>query len=72
MITFLSRCPELERRRHTKDLFEMCCLCLSHSIINVPYVSLGSASQNVFAPDLLYVNRPLQYFCYQSVGIVGS
>ena len=62
MITFLSRCLELERRRHTKKLFDMCCVCLSHSTMNVPFVGLGSASQNVIAPNLSSVIRPLQYY----------
>ena len=57
MITFLSCCPNLERRRHTK----MCCLSLSHSTINVPYVGLGPASRNVVAPDLSCVIPPSQY-----------
>ena len=43
MITFLSRCTELERRGHAKRMFKMCCLCLSHWNLNIVYVSLGSA-----------------------------
>ena len=61
-ITFLSRCRELERRRHTKKLVELCCLCLSHSTINIPHAVLGSASRNVVAPELSCVNLPLQYY----------
>ena len=58
MIIFMNLCPELERRRHAKNLFELFCLFRSHWNIDVPYFGLGSPSRNVVAPDLSSVGRP--------------
>ena len=62
MIAFLSRCSELEHRRHMKKLFEMCCPCFSHWTFKVPYQRLGSANRIVVASDLSSVARIWQYF----------
>ena len=60
MISFLSHCPELKRRRHTKTLFKMCCLCFNHWSIDLPYVEFVSANPKVVTPNLSSVVRPLQ------------
>ena len=62
MIVFLSRCPELERRKHTGLLFEMCCLCLPHTHVRVPDVGLGSPNNSDHPADLRTFIVPLQ--CY--------
>ena len=40
----------------------MCCLSPGHWNLNKPFVGLGSASQNVAAPDFPTVLGPLQYY----------
>ena len=60
VITLLSRCTELERRRHTKKLSEKYCLYLSHWSIDVRYLGPGSASQTVVIADLSSAVHPFQ------------
>ena len=62
VITFLSRCTELERRHHTKKLSEKYCLYLSHWSIDVGYLGPGSENQNRVIADLSSVVNPFQ--CY--------
>ena len=62
MIAFLTRCRELERRRHTKKFFQVCWSCLSHRIIVVPYAGLGSDGRIVVVLDLWSVVRQLQFY----------
>ena len=42
MIAFSSRCPKLERREHSRFLFELCRFCLPHC--NILYVGLSSGN----------------------------
>ena len=60
MVSFLSSCPELSRRRYTWDLFKLSCLCLGHVAPKLPDVSLDSSKVGVTSVDLSSVVEPLQ------------
>ena len=60
MVSFLSSCPELSRRRYTWDLFKLCCLCLGHVVPKLADVSLGSSKVGVTRVDLSSVIEPIQ------------
>ena len=60
MVSFLSSCPELSRRRYTWDLFKLRCLRLGHVAPKLPDVSLGSSKVGVTSVDLSSVVEPLQ------------
>ena len=60
MVSFLSLCPELSRRRYTWDLFKLSCLCLGHVAPKLPDVSLGSSKVGVTSVDLSSIIEPLQ------------
>ena len=60
MVSFLSSCPELSRRRCTWDLFKLSCLCLGHIVPKLPDVSLGSSKVGVTSVDLSSIVEPLQ------------
>ena len=60
MVSFLSLCPELSRRRYTWDLFKLSCLCLGHVAPKLPAVSLGSSKVGVTSVDLSSIIEPLQ------------
>ena len=60
MIVFISRCTELERRKNTRMLFEMCCSCLPHSPVRFPYVGVGISNSSDGPADLSAVIVPLQ------------
>ena len=63
MVSFLSSCPELSRRRYTWDLFKLSCLFLGHVAPKLPDVSLGSSKVGVTSVDLSSRIEPLQgYF----------
>ena len=59
MVSFLSSCPELSRRRYTWDLFKLSCLCLGHVVPKLPDVSLGSSKVGVTSVDLSSIVEPL-------------
>ena len=62
MVSFLSSCPELSRRRYTWDLFKLSCLCLGHVALKLPDVSLGSSKVGVTSVDLSSVVEPIQVY----------
>ena len=66
MVSFLSSCPELSRRRHTWDLFKLSCLCLGHVVSKLPDVSLGSSKVGVTSVDLSSIVEPLQGYLLSS------
>ena len=60
MVSFLSSCPELSRRRYSWDLFKLSCLCLGRVVPKLPDVSLGSGKVGVTSIDLSAILEPLQ------------
>ena len=66
MVSFLSSCPELSRRRYTWDLFKLSCLCLGHVTPKLPDVSLGSSTVGVTSVDLSAFLKPLQGYLLSS------
>ena len=66
MVSFLSSCPELSRRRYTWDLFKLSCLCLGHVAPKLPDVSLGSSKVGVNSVDLSAILEPLQGYLLSS------
>ena len=66
MVSFLSSCPELSRRRYTWDLFKLSCLCLGHVSPKLPDVLLGSSKVGVTSVDLSAVVEPLQGYLLSS------
>ena len=60
MVSFLSSCPKLARRRYTWDLFKLCCLCLGHVSPKMPDVSLGSSKVGFTSVDLSSLIEPIQ------------
>ena len=66
MVSFLSSCPELSRRRYTWDLFKLSCLCLRHVAPKLPDVSLGSSKVGVTSVDLSSILEPLQAYLLSS------
>ena len=66
MVSFLSLCPELSRRRYTWDSFELSCLCLGHVAPKLPDVSLGSSKVGVTSVDLSSIIEPLQGYLLSS------
>ena len=66
MVSFLSSCPELSRRRCTWDIFKLSCLCLGHVAPKLPDVSLGPSKVGVPSVDLSSVVEPLQGYLLSS------
>ena len=66
MVSFLSSCPELSRRRNMWDLFKLSCLCLGHVAPKLPDVSLGASKVGVTSVDLSSVIEPLQGYLLSS------
>ena len=66
MVSFLSSCPEMSRRRYTWDLFKFSCLCLGHVAPKLPDVSLGSSKVGVTSVDLSSLIEPLQGYLLSS------
>ena len=66
MVSFLSLCPELSRRRYSWDLFKLSCLCLGHVAPKLPDVSLGSSKVGVTSVDLSSIIEPLQGYLLSS------
>ena len=66
MVSFLSLCPELSRRRYTWDLFKLSCLCLGHVAPKLPDVSLGLSKVGVTSVDLSSIIEPLQGYLLSS------
>ena len=66
MVSFLSSCPELSRRRYTWDLFKLSCLCFGHVAPILPDVSLGLSKVGVTSVDLSSVVEPLQGYLFSS------
>ena len=66
MVSFLSSCPELSRRRYTWDLFKLSCLCLGNVAPKLPDVSLGSSKVGVTSVDLSSIIEPLQGYLLSS------
>ena len=66
MVSFLSLCPELSRRRYTWDLFKLSSLCLGHIAPKLPDVSLGSSKAGVTSVDLSSIIEPLQGYLLSS------
>ena len=66
MVSFLSSCPKLSRRRYTWDLFKLSCLCLGHIAPKLPDVSLGSSKVGVTSVDLSSILEPLQGYLLSS------
>ena len=66
MVSFLSLCPELSRRRYTWDLFKLRCLCLGHVAPKLPDVSLGPSKVGVTSVDLSSILEPLQGYLLSS------
>ena len=66
MVSFLSSCPELSRRRYTWDLFKLSCFCLGHVAPILPDVSLGSSKVGVTSVDLSSIIEPLHGYLLSS------
>ena len=66
MVSFLSSCPELSRRRYKWDLFKLSCLCLGHVVPKLPDVSFGSSKVGVTSVDLSSIVEPLQGYLLSS------
>ena len=66
MVSFLSSCPELSRRRYTWDLFKLSCLCLGHVAPKLPDVALGSSKVGVTSVDLSSILEQLQGYWLSS------
>ena len=66
MVSFLSSCPELSRRRYTWDIFKLSCLCLGHVAPKLPDVSRGRSKVGVPSIDLSSVVEPLQGYLLSS------
>ena len=66
MVSFLSSCPEMSRRRYTWDLFKLSCLCLGHVAPKLPDVSLGSSKVGVTSVDMSSILEPLQGYLLSS------
>ena len=60
MVSFLPSCPEFSRRKYTRNLFKLRCLCLDHVSPKVPDVSFGSCKVEVTSVDLSSVTEPIQ------------
>ena len=70
MIAFLNRCPELERRKHTRLLLERWCLRLPQSAVCIPYVGLGSGNRRERTVDLTFKIVPLQCYFFSAMIVV--
>ena len=66
MVSFLSSCPELSRRRFSWNLFKLSCLCLGHVAPKLPNISLGSSKIGVTSVDLSSILEPLQGYLLSS------
>ena len=62
MVTFFSLSPEWSKREYTSYMFNLCCLCLWHTVSELPNVSLGSPDRSSTVIDLADVIEPLQSF----------
>ena len=60
MVRFLSSSPEFSKRNYTSYVFKLCCLCLGHTLPELPNVSLSSPDRSSSAVDLADVIEPLQ------------
>ena len=64
MVTFLSSSPELSKREYLSYVFNLCCLCLGHTVPELPNVSLGSPDRNSTVIDLADVIEALQSYLW--------
>ena len=71
MIAFLSWCPNLERRKHSRLLSEMCCLCLLHSRVCIAYVGLGSGKRREWTADLTSKTFSFQWYSISASQVCG-
>ena len=62
MVTFLSSSQELSKREGTSYVFNLCCLCLGHVLLELPIVSLGSPNRGDEGVDLADVIEPPQSY----------
>ena len=66
MVFFLSVCPELARREYTLHVFDFCCLCLGHTVPNMPRVELGTGQIGTANVDLSCIIEPIQGYLLSS------
>ena len=62
MITSLSSSLELAKLEETAHVFKLCCLCLGHTVPNLPSVTLGSPGKSTTGVDLSDIIEPLQSY----------
>ena len=67
MVSFLSSCPELARREHTRQAFRLFCLCLGHDVPDLPKVELCSSQVGSTNVDLCCIIEPIQGHLLSSV-----